>query len=55
MQVLMRLERAMDDAVSTLPAPGQAADAGSAPNAAPPRSVATAAEAPAGQQSARRD
>jgi penicillin-binding protein 1A len=55
MQVLMRIEHAMDDAVRALPAPGQAADAGSAPNTTPPRSVATAAEAPAEQQSARRD
>jgi len=55
MQMLMRIEHAMDDAVRALPPPGQAADAGSAPNAAPPSSVATAAEAPAGQQSARRD
>ncbi|MBV8745736.1 MAG: penicillin-binding protein 1A [Xanthobacteraceae bacterium] len=55
MQVLMRIEHAMDDAVRALPAPGQAADAGSAPSAAPSRSVATAAETPAGQQSARSD
>ena len=55
MQVLMQIEHAMDDAVRSLPAPGQAADAGPAPNAAPPRSVATAAEAPGGQQSARSD
>jgi penicillin-binding protein 1A len=55
MQVLMQIEHAMDDAVRSLPAPGQAADAAPAPNAAPPRSVATAADAPAGQQSARSD
>jgi penicillin-binding protein 1A len=55
MQVLMRIEHAMDDAVRSLPAPSQAADAEPAPGAAPPRSVATAAEAPAGQQSARSD
>ncbi len=55
MQVLMQIEHAMDDAVRSLPAPGQAADAGPAPSSAPPRSVATAAEAPVGQQSARSD
>jgi penicillin-binding protein 1A len=55
MQVLMRIEHAMDDAVRSLPAPSQAADAGPALGAAPPRSVATAAEAPAGQHSARSD
>ncbi len=55
MQVLMQIEHAMDDAVRSLPAPGQAADAGPAPNVASPHSVATAAEAPAGQQSARSD
>jgi penicillin-binding protein 1A len=55
MQVLMRIEHAMDDAVRSLPALGQAADAGSAPSAASPRSVATAAETPAGRQSARSD
>ena len=53
MQVLTRLEHAMDDAVRALPPPGQAADAG--PGAAAAQSIATASEPPAGPQSARSD
>ncbi len=54
MQVLMQIERAMDDAARALPPPGQAADAGPA-MAAPARSVATASEPSTGPQNARND
>jgi penicillin-binding protein 1A len=42
-QVLLRLERAMDDASRSLPPAGQSADAGT-PSGQPARSVATATE-----------
>jgi penicillin-binding protein 1A len=54
MQVLFRLERAMDDAARALPVAGQSADASNQPGA-PARPVATAAQQQTGQQSARGD
>jgi penicillin-binding protein 1A len=53
-QVLLRIERAMEDAVRTLPATGQSAEVPNLPGA-PSRSIATATEQQSGQQGANSD
>ena len=53
-QVLLRIERAMEDAVRTLPASGQSAEAPTQPGE-PARSVATATEQQAGRPGANSD
>jgi penicillin-binding protein 1A len=50
-QVLLRIERAMEDAVRTLPASGQSAEAPTQPGE-PARSVATATEPQSGRPGA---